>query len=279
MPRRTVARAAELEGTGLFTGLPSKVRVEPGASGAGVRFLVRNKVASRVIPARVEFQVAAERRTVLAAEGGRIETVEHLLAAVYALGYDDIDLTVFGNEVPIMDGSFEPFRLLLEKAGVVEQSGTRQRLALRTPVTLKVGDASYTVEPADGLTVDVTLQYAQPVIGVQQVVLEVGAGGFARDIAAARTFGFRADIRRARKAGTMRGAVDGTGIALESQLVVNTLLRWPDEFARHKAGDLIGDLALLGSPLGARVRAVRPSHAGNVACVRAILAAAHTVEE
>jgi UDP-3-O-acyl N-acetylglucosamine deacetylase len=227
----------------------------------------------------IEGWVRAPRRTALAGPGGRIDTVEHLLAAVVALELDDLDILVEGPEVPIADGSFDPFVALLQSAGVALIDAPGGHLALDGPLELSAGESGYAVYPAAALTVDVTLVYHQPVIGTQQVISAVHETGFVRDIACARTFGFRADIERAQRAGELLGATDGAGIALAADRVLNTALRWPDECVRHKAGDLIGDLALLGSRLRATVRATRPSHEGNMACVRAILAAAHFVEE
>lgn len=271
MARRTAARVAEASGSGLFSGRACAIRVAPGVSGQGIRFGgLRASAAQRV---------AAPRRTVLLAGSARIETVEHFLAAVASLGFDDLDVTVTGGEIPIGDGSFQPAVSLLEAAGSKQQEGPRPRITVMRPVDVVEGESRYRIEPASALSVDVTLEYAQPVIGTQRFVGQVSPEWFVAEIGAARTFGFVAEIERAQRQGELLGAVDGTGIALESDRVVNTALRWPDEFVRHKVGDLLGDLALLGAPLAARVTAVRPSHEGNFACVQAILAAARYLEE
>ncbi len=262
---------------GLFSGVTCAVAAVPGAPGAGIRFRKPDPAAA-VLEARVDHWIAAPRRTALSGGAWRVDTVEHLLAAVTALELDDLDLVVDGPEIPIVDGSFQPFLDLLNRAGVVETEGDIDRWGVTTPIEVRCGDAHYVVSPAPVLTVDVTLVYSQPVIGTQRVVVTLEGDAFERELAAARTFGFRADIERAQGAGTLRGATEDAGIALEAHRVVNTTLRWPDEFVRHKAGDLIGDLALLGARLEATVQATRPSHEGNIACVRAIRAAALTGE-
>lgn len=194
-----------------------------------------------------------------------------------ALGYDDLDLAVEGGEIPIGDGSFAPFVQLLEEAGTREVAGVRRRLLLDRELTIQCAEARYRIVPASTLHVDVTLEYSQPVIGRQRFA--TGLAGFVSEIAAARTFGFVAEIRRAQSGGELLGATPQAGIALEPERVTNTTLHWPDEFVRHKVGDLIGDLALLGAPITAAIGAVRPSHAGNFACVEAIQAAARILEE
>lgn len=230
-----------------------------------------------MIPVDAAHRVASARRTTLSQDGIRVDTVEHLLAAVSAAGYDDLDLLVEGGEIPIGDGSFQPFVELLAQAGSREVVGVRPVARIDREVRLALGDARYTVAPADRLTVDVTLEYQQPVIGQQQCLVELDA--FADQVARARTFGFMTDIQRAQQQGELLGATTEAGIALEADRVVNTTLRWPDEPVRHKAGDLLGDLVLVGAPLRAKVIAVRPSHDGNFACVRAILDAARFLEE
>lgn len=275
MPRQTAARPAELSGHGLFSGRPCSVTVAPAAAGKGITF----HQGLAAIPVHCSARVATARRTTLAAGAGRVETVEHLLAAVVALGYDDLDVAVTGGEIPIGDGGFLPFVDLLHRAGIAQHAGRRRLLALAEPVAVAHGDAAYRVDPAPALSLDVSLEYAQPVIGTQRFQFAGGRERFVTDVAPARTFGFMVEIERAQAQGELLGAVDGTGIALDATAVRNTTLHWPDEFARHKTGDLLGDLALLGAPLAARITARRPSHDGNFACVQAILAAAHYREE
>lgn len=275
MPRRTVARSAELRGTGLFSGRAVALRIGPAVSAGGITF--RSAGSPERIPAHAEFHRPAARRTALGNGPDRVDTVEHLLAACLALGYDDLDIEVDGGEIPIGDGSFAPFVRLLEQAGTAEQRGPRRRARIARELTVSCGEARYAVAPARGLSVEVTLEYNQPVIGRQRFAAELG--DFQTQIAAARTFGFVADIQRAQSSGELLGATTSAGIALEPDRVMNTVLHWPDEFVRHKAGDLIGDLALIGARLDARVTAVRPSHEGNFACVQAILAEARYLEE
>jgi len=272
--RRTVARTAELSGVGLHTGSACRVRLTPAAAGTGIVFVREGQP----IPARLAQVVATERRIALHAGSHRVETVEHLLAAVHALGIDDLTVNVDGPELPILDGSFAPFLALIEEAGAADQAGAVRIAMLAHPLEVVEGEASYRIEPAEEYTVEVALEYREPVIGRQRHRCTVTGQSFRTEIAKARTFGFLADVGALQARGLLGGATADCAVVLSEDAVLNTTLHWPDEFARHKLGDLIGDLALLGTRLAVRIEASRPSHSGNIACARAIAAAARYLE-
>lgn len=279
MPRRTIHRPIELTGVGLHTGALVRLRIGPGPSGGGLRFRRTDLPGGIELPATLATVGGTDRRTVLGQGDGRVETVEHLLAALGAHGVDDAVLELAGPEVPILDGSFAPFWDAVTSAGVVEGTGCRRRWEVRDPFELSEGDATYRVSPAGDLELAVTLVHAEPVIGRQRAEYRGRPGEFAREIAPARTYGFLAEVEALRARGLLAGGTREAAIVLGDTAPLNTSLRWPDEFARHKLGDLLGDLALLGGPLRARVEAERPSHRGNVACARAIAARGRFVEE
>lgn len=274
MTRHTVARTAELSGTGLHTGAACRVRIAPGVAGEGIVFVREGWT----VPARLEHVVSTERRTVLQSGPQRIETVEHLLAATWAVGVDDLIVHLDGPELPILDGSFAPFLALLDQGGRAERAGSVRRAVLEHSFAVVDGEARYLVEPAEAFGIEVTLDFTSPVIGRQTVAFTVTADEFRTGIAGARSFGFLAEVEALGARGLLRGATRDCAIVLSETEVLNTTLRWPDEFARHKAGDLLGDLTLLGSRLAMRVSATRPSHRGNVACARAIAARARYLE-
>jgi UDP-3-O-acyl N-acetylglucosamine deacetylase len=263
---------------GLHTGAEVTLRLEQAPAGQGIVFR-RRDLSGRPIPARLESVAATERRTALRVGAERVDTVEHLLAAVYAGGIDDLDILLDGPELPILDGSFAPFVALLEEAGFTETPGCTATLRLAQPVEVEEAEARYRVEPAEGLTIDLTLEYVEPVIGRQRVVWGITPAVFAREIAPARTFGFLAEVEPLRERGLLAGATEGCAMVLSPVAVLNTAPRWPDEFARHKLGDVAGDLSLLGARLNGRVIAERPSHRGNLTCARALARAARIVEE
>jgi UDP-3-O-acyl N-acetylglucosamine deacetylase len=278
MPRWTITRSVETVGRGLHTGVTVRLRLGPGASGAGVTFRREDLPGSAPVPAALDRLVAWDRRTTLGSDHSRVETVEHLLAAAYALGVDDLEAVVDGPEVPILDGSFASFAALLEEAEPVVVDGRRRTLRVEQRLDLSEGHSRYRVEPGDGLAVRVTLDYPEPVIGRQSVACRVDPGSFCRELAPARTFGFLAEVEALQARGLLAGAAPDAALVLTADRVLNGPLRWPDEFARHKAGDLVGDLALLAARLDLEVTAERPSHRGNLACARAIARTARLTE-
>jgi UDP-3-O-acyl N-acetylglucosamine deacetylase len=255
------------------------LRLEPGEAGQGIVFERRDLGRGRPIPAGLDHVAATERRTAVRSGHHRVDTVEHLLAVLYALEVDDLRIILRGPEVPILDGSFAPFVTLVDKAGLRERPGGVRRAEISATLRVTEGDAIYRIEPANGLELQVTLLYDEPVIGRQRTALRVSGGSFREEIQAARTFGFVQEVELLRARGLLGGATADCAIVLDQDSVLNTTLRWPDEFARHKAGDLIGDLALIGARLCVRVDAYRPSHRGNIACASAIVRAARVTEE
>jgi UDP-3-O-[3-hydroxymyristoyl] N-acetylglucosamine deacetylase/3-hydroxyacyl-[acyl-carrier-protein] dehydratase len=251
-------------------GFACKLGFEPASAGMGVCFRRSDRPGSADIPARVERAVLAERRTQLGEGAEAIHTVEHVLAAVVAREIDDVVITMDGPEPPIMDGSAGPFFDALGDAKIVDRPGKPDVFVLREAVHFTDGDSEYTLEPAGVLELDIEIDFPHPLIGVQHGHYRVTPDEFARELAGARTFGFVHEVEALRAKGLIRGATTANAVVLDERDVVETTLRWPDEFVRHKAMDCIGDLALAGGRLLAHVRAVRPSHRGTVLLVREI---------
>jgi UDP-3-O-[3-hydroxymyristoyl] N-acetylglucosamine deacetylase/3-hydroxyacyl-[acyl-carrier-protein] dehydratase len=222
------------------------------------------------IPARASAAVLTERRTQLGEDPVSVHTVEHVLAAAAGLEIDDLEIALDAAEPPIMDGSARPFVDALLEAGVREQPGEPTVLRLREPVTVVDGESVYQALPASDLELDVTIDFPHPVIGRQRVNDRITREGFMRDLAPARTFGFVHEVDALRARGLIKGASLANAVVLDATGPLETTLRWPDEFARHKAMDCLGDLALTGGRLRARVVATRPSHRGTVLLARAI---------
>ena len=267
MSRRTIARAAEISGVGLHMGMPVRLVFEPAAAGSGIRFR-RDDRGGEEIPARVERAVLAERRTQLGEGAAAIHTVEHVLAAVAAQEVDDLVIAMDGPEPPILDGSAGPFFIALADAGFVDQAGERATFTVRERVQLTDGPSTYTADPGDGLTLEVEIEFPHKLIGHQRGEYRVTQAEFDRELCGARTFGFVREVEGLRAKGLIRGASTANAVVLDDDGVVDTALRWPDEFVRHKAMDCVGDLALIGGRLNARVHAIRPSHRGTVLFVR-----------
>ncbi len=269
--RRTIgARSAPLEGVGIHTGAPTRVTFAPAPAGAGVAFARTDLPGAPPVPARLSSVSGVDRRTVLANGAAEVHTVEHVLGAVAALELDDLVVEITGPEPPILDGSFRPYFDALAAAGPVAQGGTPDVFTVQQPFTVREADSEYRVGPAERLTLQTTIEFPHPLIGRQTAAYEIDADVFARELAPARTFGFLKDVEALRARGLIVGGTTQNAIVLDETGVMDTALLWPDEFVRHKLGDLVGDLALVGGRVRARIVAVRPSHRGNVALGRAI---------
>jgi UDP-3-O-[3-hydroxymyristoyl] N-acetylglucosamine deacetylase/3-hydroxyacyl-[acyl-carrier-protein] dehydratase len=199
--------------------------------------------------------------------------VEHVLSAVAALEIDDLIIDMTGPEPPILDGSSAPFYDALIGVGPVEQAGEVEYLTLTESLRVIDGNSVYEAHPADDLSLDVTIEFPHPVIGRQTGHYVVGRESYRRELAAARTFGFLNEVEELRSKGLIKGASTDNAIVLDDVGVVANELRWDDEFLRHKALDCVGDLALVGARVRARIVAVKPSHRGTVTLVREMVRA------
>ncbi len=270
MARRTLAGRATVRGIGLHTGANTTVHLGPGAPGSGIVFRRTDLPEQPTIRAVTGQVDATERRTGLTENGAGVQTVEHLLAAAHVLGLDDLAIELDGPEPPILDGSFLPWLDALDEAGIQEREGDPAMVRVITPFTVREGDASYVVAPARSFQLTTTIEWDHPVIGRQSASFEVTPETFRREIAPARTFGFLHEVAKLRERGLLLGASSEMAVVLSDDEVATGELRWPDEFVRHKIGDIIGDLALLGARIEAHIIAERPSHQGNLALARAL---------
>ena len=277
-PRRTIATSASLNGVGLHMGRACSLRFVPAEPGVGVRFRRTDMAGQPETRAHVSVAVAAERRTQLGEGDAALHTVEHVLAAVAGLGIDDLIIEMDAAEPPIMDGSAEPFRAALVKAGLREHGGTADVLRLAEPVRVVDGESVYVAHPADAFELEVKIDFPHPLIGAQEGRYVVTPESFARELSPARTFGMLSWVEELRGKGLIQGASAENTIVLDATGVVGSALRWSDEFVRHKAMDVVGDLALAGQRVHARISATKPSHRGTVTLVREMLAHARPAQ-
>jgi UDP-3-O-[3-hydroxymyristoyl] N-acetylglucosamine deacetylase/3-hydroxyacyl-[acyl-carrier-protein] dehydratase len=247
----------------------------PADAGTGVVLERQDLAGAGLIRATVEHVAGTERGTTLGAGDNVVHTVEHLLAAANALGLDDLRVRVDGPEIPAGDGSAAPFFEAMRRAGRAELNGAPVTWRLQAPVTVREGDATYLLAPADQLRLTVTIEWPHPLIGRQSRSSDAIEETFATELARARTFGFMHDAAALRAKGLALGATAENTILLNDAGLESGALRWPDEFVRHKTVDLLGDLALAGGRVVADVVAFRPSHAGNVAVARTLRRLAH----
>ena len=269
VPQQTISRSLVLGGQGLHSGLKTGVILHPAPAGSGITF--SSLAAQSDIPARLENVSETGYNTTLSGKGHSVRTVEHLLSALHGLGITNLRIQA-DNEVPALDGSALEFCNQLLGAGIEEQDDWIEPIA--SSRVIQVGDSgeSMRIEPGERLVIDYTLEYPLP-IGVQQVHFELSSPeAYVREIAPARTFGLVREFRKMSELGLARGGRLDNCILIDDEKIVNTTLRFVDEFARHKVLDLIGDLYLLGRPIIGHVVAVKTGHSDNLALVRAIAA-------
>jgi UDP-3-O-[3-hydroxymyristoyl] N-acetylglucosamine deacetylase len=267
MRQHTIRKPVSIEGVGLHSGKVARVTISPAPQDAGVVFKVR--ATGERIPARPESVVNSHYATTLGVNRTRIQTVEHLMAAFGGLGIDNVEVEVDGTEIPALDGSAKPFVAMLTAVGRVQQSARRRVLTL--PCPLKVGSAGrwLHIVPSETFRITYTLDNDHPAIGTQALSWSPSERSFVEEFAPARTYGFLRDLGLMRKNGLARGGSLDNAIVLGNRGALNGL-RYDDEFVRHKILDLMGDLALLGRPLGAHVIARNGGHALNLELVLAV---------
>ena len=273
MSRKTLARPATLEGIGLHLGVPCTLTFQPARSRQGIVFRRTDCPGMPRIRAHVSEVSSSERRTQLGKGDHAVHTVEHVLAAVSGMGIDDITIDMDGPEPPILDGSAAPFLAALSEAGLASVEGEPEFLHLTEPVRIIDGASVYEAYPFDGLELDVTIEFPHPLIGKQSRRFTVTRDSFESELSRARTFGFVHEVESLRAKGLIKGASLDNAVVLDDSDILSGDLRWSDEFVRHKAMDCIGDLALAGARVRARIVAVKPSHRGTVTLVREMVKA------
>src|SRR5690606_35911059 len=250
--QQSIRGEAELEGIGLHTGEPTRIRFRPAPANTGIRFRRVDLEGEPEIRATLENVVSAERGTTLAVGEARVHTVEHVLAAAAALGLDNLFIDVHGPEIPILDGSFLPFYEALSAAGPVAQDAPAAVLEIGRTISLSdVGGASYVVLPARSYRISATIEFDHALVRRQFASFDLGADGFREEIAPARTFGFMAEAEQLRARGLALGATLENAVILDEEGVASGELRFRDEFVRHKSG-AVGEMGR--APCRERVR-------------------------
>ncbi len=258
----------------MHSGAPARIRLMPAAQDTGVAFF-RADLPEDAGPIRAHADGVATTdlgTTVRNPAGASVATVEHLMAACAGLGIDNLQVSIDGPEMPILDGSSAPFVDAFLAAGIRPQAGARRRIRIRDRIAVEVGSKRAALEPAASSEFEVTIRFADPTIGTQRRRFVNTPEAFLEEIAQARTFGFLADVDRLHAAGRGRGASLENTIVIDGGKVINPEgVRFQDEFVRHKILDAIGDLYLAGGPILGRYVADQPGHGLNAALVRALL--------
>ena len=268
VPQKTLKKSVVACGLGLHSGVSTGVILHPLPENSGIHFGGISTDAT--VPAHLDYVRSTDFATSLQRDGVVVGTVEHLLAALHSYGITNLLIKMYG-EIPIMDGSAIEFCRLIEEAGVEEQQGTRPEIVIdRTLRVVGDGEEEIVIEPADGFTVHYRLRYPSPVGTQEYTYVDKGADSFREEIAPARTFGFLRDFERLERLGLIKGGRLGNCILIDDEKVINTTLRFDDEFVRHKILDIVGDFSLIGRPVRGRVTAKMTGHSDNIALLRQV---------
>jgi len=256
----------------LHSGVPVRIRILPAPAATGIVFLGTDLGPEPFpVPASWRNVARVSYATSLMRQGVLISTTEHLLSVFYSMGIDNAHVEIDNLEVPILDGSGLPFVKLIQDAGIRQHRRKRRYLRIRRPISVEDKGKRISILPAESFRLTCDTDYPAP-IGRQSLELEVTPERYAAEIAFARTFGWQKDLDQMRNMGLIRGASLENAVCFTSEAALNPGgLRAPDECCRHKALDLIGDLALLGRPLLGHVIAERAGHAMHAALVARIM--------
>ncbi len=274
--QHTLKAPIDCTGVGLHSGKRVALTLTPAAPDTGVVFLRTDLPAERaLIPARWDRVVDTRLCTVVANEqGASVGTVEHLMAALRGCGVDNVVVELDGPEVPIMDGSSEPFIFLIECAGLKAQDAPRRTIRVLKEVRVEDGGKLVSLAPSPVASFHVEIEFDSAAIRRQEGVLRlIGPDSFKNEVCRARTFGFLHEVEAMRKAGLARGGSTENAIVIDGDRVLNEGgLRYTDEFVRHKILDVVGDLYMAGAPIVGHFHGVRPGHAMNNLLLRALFA-------
>ncbi len=263
--KRTIQRVVSLSGIGIHSGKPVGLTMKP--SDSGMLAFRRTDLGGGAVPLDPR-NIETGNRSALVFSGGSIQTVEHLLAVLYMLGLDSLDVEVEGGEIPIFDGSAGPLAEALAEAGVRALPEDKTVARIVRPLVVEEAGASLSVSPDEDFRISYRIDFPHPAIRTQSLSLAVTREAFLEEIAPARTFGFLKDVPELRRKGLAEGGSLDNALVLDEEKVINGPLRFLDEFVRHKILDLIGDLALFGRPVLGHFQADRAGHALHVRAVR-----------
>jgi UDP-3-O-[3-hydroxymyristoyl] N-acetylglucosamine deacetylase len=257
--QRTLRRTIGCAGIGLHSGKKVTLTLKPAPADFGIRFR-RSDLGGLEIPATVSHLGSIRYATGLTRDEGGVETIEHLLAALVSTGIDNLIVELNTPEVPIMDGSAAPFIYLLQEAGIKRLSASRRYLKILRPITLSRGDKRIAIYPSDHLKVTYTISFDHPLLRHQARTVRITEESFIEDIAPARTFCFLKEVEMLRQNGLALGGSLDNAIVIGETGILNSALRFDDEFVRHKILDVVGDLALVGHPIIGHIVAHRGGH-------------------
>ncbi|MGB9713180.1 UDP-3-O-acyl-N-acetylglucosamine deacetylase [Dissulfurimicrobium hydrothermale] len=260
--QNTLKKYVMASGIGLHTGARVTIKLHPAPVDSGIRFVRTDLDPVALIPANIGYVTETSLATTVGNAAGSVSTIEHLMAAFFGMGIDNAIVEIDGPEVPIMDGSAYPFVAMIKQVGLSSQKAPRRYIEILEPVTVSSGDKTVTISPCDSLYVSVGIDFDHPMIARQQFDSRVTPHIFERRISRARTFGFLKEVEYLKENGLALGGCLDNALVLDDKTILNQDgLRFSDEFVRHKALDLIGDIYLLGNPVLGKIDSFKSGHA------------------
>lgn len=278
--QQTLKTEIDCTGIGLHSGLPVTMTLRPAPVGTGIVFrrldLLRGGASedAATIPALWDRVVDTRLCTMIGNDhGATVGTVEHVMSALRGCGIDNLVIDLNGAEVPIMDGSADPFVFLIDCAGITRQAAPRRVIRVLRTVSISDGDKLATLAPAEHSSFAFEIDFASAAVRHQQKFVHLDRGSFKADVARARTFGFLQEVEMMRNAGLARGGSLDNAVVIDGDRVVNEGgLRYSDEFVRHKILDAVGDLYMAGAPIIGHYSGIKSGHALNNKLLRALFA-------
>lgn len=269
----TVLNTVRCKGIGLHSGIATNLTIRPAEVDSGIVFIRKDLPQKVRIQAHIDNVVDATLATTLGRDGVKVSTVEHLMAAFAGLGIDNAEVDLNSPEVPIMDGSAEPFNVLLKKAGVRIQEKVKKFVIIKRPVTVMDDDRQAILLPGNDFKISYTIDFRHPLISNQFYLIQINNGNFEREISRARTFGFLRDYEMLKAKGLALGGSLDNAVVVDDEKVINEGgLRFTDEFVRHKILDTIGDLWLLGAQVIGHFIGYKSGHTLNHKLLHKLLA-------
>ncbi len=272
--QKTIAGPISLEGEGIFSGQRIRLELHPLGADQGLLFERADLKGSPVIPLRPDTVLGTEGATILSDGQHQVYLIEHLLSALHGLGIDNLKIRVYGPEIPLFDGSAEVFVREILRIGLRLQPQPKRFLMVRRPFEVRNGVGRISFNPSSELKVSFRIYFDHPLIREQAFSLRVTPLTYQKEVAFARTFGFKNELLKRKEKGLLRGGSLKNAIVLDEKGILNGEgLRAPDEFVRHKVLDLIGDLYIAGLPFKGEIQAEFSGHKLHTEAVKSLLAA------
>jgi UDP-3-O-[3-hydroxymyristoyl] N-acetylglucosamine deacetylase len=270
--QRTVQREVSCRGIGLHSGAKVSMKLRPAPPNFGVRFRRMDLGRHPAVVAHAHHVVNTLLATSIGSNGTTVSTIEHLMAAIYVSGIDNVLIELDGPEVPIFDGSAAPFLDILREAGLKDQSAQRQCMIITRPILLRDGDAFIKATPSQHFQVRYTIDFPHPLVGRQTLLWSFNESSFGREIARARTFGFLKDVQKLQSHGLAQGGSLANAVVFDEFGILNKDgFRYIDECVRHKILDFMGDLALAGKPMIGCFEVHKAGHALHTAFIKKLV--------